>query len=317
MSALSVTVAWFRKALNRSLGIDVHAIDHPAVDPQDGSLASLRVYVGLSGCATGLSSSPHMLGLRAAQAFQPGDFVTLYGGVQRWEGDLKQQALSTHSHALRLPSSGFVLDGRPLALLFSRVPELLRDDSLCRVQSSVMPLVTPAIALNLLFLLEHEANNKSGCNGKHTFSLEQSVCKGDCDVCKAAVDERAQQYSEAPSDPKTWPTESRLNALFMRCEHCQSNIGWLPCVLANQLTDDVKVELDRLCTILKHMALSEGIGYMANNDAKNYNLRKSTKHGSGVSLAEVSYIATKPIRAGAELFVSYNNNESKSWNQIQ
>jgi hypothetical protein len=78
---------------------------------------------------------PTSLGLFATRAIKEGEFISWYGGYLCWEDDLRKPG-ACKTHARRVPDSGMVLDGWPLAAAYTRY---VASDADALVRHQILP----------------------------------------------------------------------------------------------------------------------------------------------------------------------------------
>ena len=152
------------------------------------------------------------------------------------------------------------------------------------------------------------------------------VCRGNCDQCTSQMREvhRAHRKPTTLTPDFSLPEYSKedvLATLLPQCCCCSVQLGLLPCEVTAVVTSWSAadyLQLTDLCDQLRQQWVFEGgMGFMANTEAKvRQNVRSEPmsrfKGDIGAMKPRVNiYIATKDIKAGEEILVAYNNNESK------
>ena len=213
-----------------------------------------------------------MLGLYSGDTFQPGECVTLYGGIQFWagpgKGSIKERPTHFNTHVRRLPRSDSVLDGRPWSMLFPRI------FSLCKDKAMMKPVVTPHSLINLLLLLQHEAVHHpvqtpslDGIYSHNTANKNIWCTRCAAEIAKLAL---LTQMNTLQSDLQdNLSRQEILQFLNPVCNICKTQVCMLPCevdVLLSTWSSSDRDALEGLCQQVISCISSAGLGYMANTD---------------------------------------------------
>ena len=280
-----------------------------------------------------------MLGLFAGVDLPEGTWLTQYGGVLQWggvsEGSVKNRAKECNTHVRRISNTDHVWDGRPWSLLFPRIPSFLQREMTkpLHARMKLAPIVNNRSLINLLLLLHHEDQTHTLQNSHVPFDGQKnnllpftvndmkspSVCQGTCHICRNELNVLLTTLGGRSYVGQL--THDDILATFLpQCACCSVTVGLLPCEIHEifskwSITD--QEALWQLCQQIQNDIVTGGLGYMANTDMKqkqNVRVFSRSPYLSSVSdmypLVHI-YQTTKLIKAGEEVYVAYNNNESK------
>lgn len=285
-----------------------------------------------------------MLGLFAACAIPEGGWVTEYGGVLEWGGQgqtsAKTRAAECNTHVRRIGGSDFVWNGRPWSLLFPRVPSFLEREMRRPMadRRRIEPTITHRTLVNLLLLLHHEEQTHTPAFSHHPGDRQKShqlpftardmadtaLCQGTCLLCRNEMNILLQPLGgRAHVGPLTH--DDVLATFLPQCACCSVTVGLLPCEIHSVFSKWCTGDQERLWALCARVQLQVhaqgGLGYMANTHHKaRQNVRVASQsryvgHVRDMHPRIHTYQATKPIAAGEEIFVAYNNNESRTWRE--
>jgi len=150
-------------------------------------------------------------------------------------------------------------------------------------------------------------------------------CRADCQLCQNEIrllygGGSCLNGSDSSCSLEALSEADRLATLLPSCGCCGAQLGLLPCEFYRLYQSWHPLAQRRTKELLGEVrsAIEDGgMGYMANTDVKaRQNVKVITVSQFNKELAGMRpmihiYVASRPIAAGEELFVAYNNNESK------